>query len=107
MELTRRESIAAAVAAGISVALVLASVFGTWRVSFLLLGALIVWGGLVTTLALRRQDRLRTSALERLERKIDNLALRVVTESEAMHRELGGLLHDLGAQVRGEEAKDR
>lgn len=106
MELTRRESIAAGVAAGISVALVLASVFGTWRVSFLLLGALIAWGGLVTMLALRRQDRLRASALERLERKVDNLALRVVTESEAMHRELGGLLEDLGAALRGQQVKD-
>ena len=106
MELTRRETLAVVVAGGIGVALVLASVFGTWRISFLLLGGLVVWGGLVTVLALRRQDRLRTSALERIERKIDNLALRVVTESEAMHRELGGLIEDLGAALRGHEAKE-
>ena len=106
MELTPRERLAAGGAAALGIALVLASVFGTWRLSFLLLGALVAWGGAVTMVALRRQDRIRRKALDRLERKVDNLALRVVTESEAMHRELGGLLEDLGAAVRGHGVKE-
>jgi hypothetical protein len=46
---------------------------------------------------------MRAAALERIEHKVDNLALRVVTESQATHRELGGLIEELGSAMRRSE----
>ncbi len=107
MDLSPKERLAAIAAAALGVGLVLALVVGTWRWSFALLGALVLLGGVVTMLALRRQDRLRASALERIERKVDNLALRLVTESQATHRELSGLIEELGSTLRPDDAGRR
>jgi hypothetical protein len=72
----------------------------SWRWSLASIGALVLLLAGVIMAALRRQDATRTAALERIERKVDNLALRVVTESQATHRELSGLLEELGSTLR-------
>lgn len=105
MNLTRRETLAAfavgAVAAGVAVAILLDS----WQWSIGFVGALMLLLSGVFLRILERQDAMRAIALERIEHKIDNLALRMVTESQATHRELGGLIEELGnAMRRGERS---
>lgn len=104
MKLTRTE-ITATVAAGvIGIGLVAAIAMDSWRWSLALLGALMVLLAGAILLVLRRQDATRSADLERLERKVDNVALRVVTESQATHRELSGLIEQLGADLHGRDA---
>ena len=99
MKLTRTEIIAAIAVAVIGLALVVAILMDSWRWSLALLGALMVLLAAVILLIMRRQDATRSADLERLERKVDNVALRVVTESQATHRELSGLIEQLGADL--------
>lgn len=103
MNLTRKETVAAVAIVALAVALLLAILVESWRWSMGSLGALVILSSAVLFLALRRQDTNRTAALERIERKVDNLALRVVTESQATHRELSGLIEELGKAVRRSE----
>lgn len=103
MNLTLKETVAAVAVAALGVGLVLAILVESWRWSMASLGALVILSSVVLFLALRRQDANRTAALERIERKIDNLALRVVTESQATHRELSGLIEELGTALRRSE----
>ena len=103
MNLTPKETAAAVAIAALGVGLVLAVFVESWRWSMVSLGALVILSSVVLFLALRRQDANRTAALERIERKLDNLALRVVTESQATHRELSGLIEELGTAVRRSE----
>jgi len=104
MKLTRKEMLVAAAAAVLSLALVVALALDSWRWSVAILAALVLLVGAVVMLVLRRQEATRTSDLERIERKVDNLSLRVVTESQAVHRELGGLIEDLGSTLRRDDA---
>ena len=104
MKLTRTEIIATAAAGVIGLALVVAVLMNSWRWSLALLGALLVLLTGVILLVLRRQEATWSADLERLERKVDNVALRVVTESQATHRELSGLIEQLGADLQGREA---
>jgi hypothetical protein len=99
MRLTRREIISTLALGVLGIALVVAILMDSWRWSLLLLGALMVLLAAVILLVLRRQDASRSADLERLESKIDNVALRVVTESQATHRELSGLIEQLGAEL--------
>jgi membrane protein implicated in regulation of membrane protease activity len=101
MNLTRKEQAAAAVAAALSVGIVLAIVLDSWQWSLAFVSALMLVLAAVILMTMRRHDATRTADLERIERKIDNLALRVVTESQATHRELGGLIEELGSNLRG------
>ena len=103
MNLTRKETLAAVAAAALGVGLVLAILLESWRWSMMSLGALVILSAVVLFLALRRQDANRTAALDRIERKVDNLALRVVTESQATHRELSGLIEELGKAIHRSE----
>jgi len=100
MSSTRTEFLAIAAAGVLGIGLVVAILMDSWRWSLGLLGALMVVLAAVILLVLRRQDVTRTADLERLERKVDNVALRVVTESQATHRELSGLIEQLGADLR-------
>lgn len=104
MNLTRKETLAAVVIAVLSVSLGLAIGLESWRWSLGSIGALVLMLSGVILMSLKRQDATRTAALDRIERKIDNLALRVVTESQATHRELGGLLEELGRTLRGSDS---
>lgn len=104
MKLTRTEIIATAAAGVIGLALVVAVLMDSWRWSLALLGALLVLLTGVILLVLRRQEATWSADLERLERKVDNVALRVVTESQATHRELSGLIEQLGADLQGRGA---
>ena len=100
MRLTRTEYMATAAVGVIGIGLVVAIFMDSWRWSLGLLGALMVVLAAVIVLVLRRQDASRSADLERLELKVDNVALRVVTESQATHRELSGLIEQLGADLR-------
>lgn len=100
MRLTRIEIMASVATGVLAIGLVMSILMDSWRWSLGLLGALVVLLAAVILLVLRRQDAARSADLERLERKIDNVALRVVTESQATHRELSGLIEQLGADLR-------
>ena len=99
MKLTHTEVMAAVATGVIGLALLVAILLDSWRWSLALLGALMVLLAAVVLLVLRRPDASRSAELERLERKVDNVALRVVTESQATHRELSGLIEQLGADL--------
>ena len=99
MRLTRTEIMAAVAAGLLGIGLVTTILMDSWRWSLGILGALMVLLAAVILLTMRRQDATRSADLERLERKVDNVALRVVTESQATHRELSGLIEQLGADL--------
>jgi hypothetical protein len=99
MKLTRTEIVAAAAAGALGIGLVTAVLMDSWQWSLGLLGALMVDLAAVVLVVLGRQEATRSADLERLERKVDNVALRVVTESQATHRELSGLIEQLGADL--------
>jgi hypothetical protein len=107
MTLTRKEQLAAAVAGVLLADIAVALLLGSWRWSLALVVALIVLLSGVILMALRRQASTMTADLERIETKIDNVAVRVVTESQATHRELAGLIEDLAGRVRGGESSGR
>jgi membrane protein implicated in regulation of membrane protease activity len=104
MKLTRKEQLAAAVVGALGVGLLVALLLDSWQWSLALVAALMVVLSGVIVIALRRQDSTRTADLERIERKIDNLSVRVVTESQATHRELAGLIEELPGRVRGSDS---
>ncbi|MGI9085461.1 MAG: hypothetical protein ACR2FE_09240 [Aeromicrobium sp.] len=104
MKLTRKEKAAAAVVGTLAVGLALAILLDSWRWSIAFVGSLMVLLAAVVLMVLRRQSNSLTTDLERIERKIDNLALRVVTESQATHRELSGLIEELGSNLHGSES---
>ena len=104
MKLTRKEKAAAVAAGMLAVGLTLAILLDSWRWSFAFVGALMLLLAAVVLMALRRQDATLSTDLERIENKIDNLAVRVVTESQATHRELSGLIEELGDTLHGSES---
>lgn len=101
MNLTRKEQAAAAAAGALAVGIILAIVLDSWQWSLALVAAMMLVLAAVILMTLRRQDATRKADIERIESKFDNLALRVVTESEATHRELSGLIEELGRNLRG------
>jgi MFS family permease len=101
MKLTRKEKAAAAAAGMLAVGLLLAILLDSWRWSIAFVAALMVVLAAVVLLTLRRQGATVSADLERIEDKIDHLAVRVVTESQATHRELSGLIEELGSNLRG------
>lgn len=107
MNLTRKEQLAAAVAGSLGVGIIVALLLDSWRWSLGLVVALMVLLAGVILMALRRQRSTRTADVERIERKIDNLAALVVTESQATHRELAGLIEELAGKVHGSESSGR
>ncbi len=107
MNLTRKEQLAAAAAGVLLVLIAVALVLGSWRWSLALVVVLIVLLSGVVLMSLRRQASTMTADLERIELKIDNVAVRVVTESQATHRELAGLIEELAGRVRGSDSSGR
>ena len=105
MRLTRTEIMAAVAAGLLGTGLLMSILMDSWQWSLGILGALMVLLAAVILLTLRRQDATRSADIERLERKIDNVALRVVTESQATHRELSGLIEQLGADLDGRDSR--
>jgi predicted lipid-binding transport protein (Tim44 family) len=107
MNLTRREMAAAVaaggLAAGLAAGLAVAILLDSWHWSIGLVGALVVVLSALILIALLRQDSMRITDFERIERKVDNLALRIVTESQATQRELGGLIEELGSTLQASE----
>jgi ABC-type multidrug transport system fused ATPase/permease subunit len=100
MNLTRRETLAALAVSATTVGLTVAILQDSWQWSMGFVGTLILLLSGVILRIFGRQDAMRAAALERIEHKVDNLALRVVTESQATHRELGGLIEELGSAMR-------
>ena len=107
MNLTRKEQLAVAVAGALLVLIAVALALGSWRWSLALVVALIVLLSGVVLMALRRQASTMRADLERIELKIDNVAVRVVTESQATHRELAGLIGELAGRVSGSDPPGR
>jgi len=106
MDLTRRETLVVVVGGAVGVGLALAILLGSWQWSLGFFGVLTLLLCAVILKILGRQEIARAAALERIEHKIDNLALRFVAESQATHRELGGLIEELGSSLqRGETPK--
>jgi hypothetical protein len=103
MRLSRKEKLACATIGALVVALAVALVLNSWAWSLGLLGALVLLVGAVIVLVLRRHTATLRGDLARIEQKIDHLALRVVTESQATHRELGGLIEELGTTLRQDD----
>jgi len=103
MNLTRRETLAALAVGATAVGLAVAIALESWQWSMGLVGVLMLLLSGVILRIFARQDAIRAAALERIEHKVDNLALRVVTESQATHRELGGLIEELGRAMRRSE----
>jgi Flp pilus assembly protein TadB len=101
--MTRMDRLAAGAASALGLGIVVAVVVGSWRWSVVLGTALALLIAAVVLLVLRRQEASRAAHLKRLERKIDDLAVRVVTESQATHQELGGLIEELGATLKDED----
>jgi membrane protein implicated in regulation of membrane protease activity len=99
MDLTRRETLAVGVIGAVAVGLALAILLDSWRWSLGFFGALTLLLSVIMLKILGRQNAARAAALVRIEHKIDNLALRVVAESQATHRELGGLIEELGSSL--------
>lgn len=99
MKVTRTKLLAAVAAGALAAALVVALVLGSWRWSLALTALLVILVGAAVVLVVRRSTATVTADLERIERKIDHLALRVVTESQATHRELSGLIEELGSTL--------
>jgi hypothetical protein len=99
MKVTRTKMLAAVAVGALAVALLVALILGSWRWSLALTAALVILVGAAVVLVVRRSTATVTAHLERIERKIDHLALRVVTESQATHRELGGLIEELGSTL--------
>ena len=104
MNVTRKETAAAVAVGMLAVGLTLAIVLDSWRWSIAFVGALMLLLAAIALLALRRQDATVSADLERIEHKIDNLAVRVVTESQATHRELSGLIEELGSTLHRSES---
>jgi hypothetical protein len=107
MNLSRKKQLAALLVGVLGAGIVAAILLESWRWSLALTVALMALLFGVAGLVSRRQDMARKSDLERIERKLDNLALRVVTESQATHRELSGLIEELGARVQGSDSSER
>jgi hypothetical protein len=103
MDLTRRETLVLVVVGTVGVGLALAILLDSWQWSVGFFGAMTLMLCAVILKILGRQEIARAAALERIEHKIDNLALRFVAESQATHRELGGLIEELGSSLRRSE----
>jgi hypothetical protein len=103
MNLTHRETLAAIAVGATAVGLTVAIVLESWQWSMGFVGMLMLLLSGVILRIFGRQDAMRAAALERIEHKVDHLALRVVTESQATHRELGGLIEELGRAMRRSE----
>lgn len=99
MKLSRMDRLAAAATLTLSLALVVALVADSLRWSIGLLGALTVFLAAFVVIVLRRSEAGRAADVERIETKVDHVALRVVTEAQATHRELSGLIEQLGADL--------
>jgi hypothetical protein len=102
--MTRTDKLAAGTAAVLALGILVAVLLGSWQWSVVLATGLALLIAAVILIMLRRQEAARAAQLKRLERKIDDLAVRVVTESQATHQELGGLIEELGARLQDEEA---
>jgi hypothetical protein len=103
MRLTRKEKLACATVGALVAAIAIALILDSWRWSLALLGALVLLVGAVIVLVLRRHTATLRGDLARIEQKIDHLALRVVTESQATHRELSGLIEELGTTLKPDD----
>jgi hypothetical protein len=99
VNLSGKEMIAAALAVVLAVTAAVALLDDATRFSLAMIDGLLLLLVAIGIAGLRRQSSWHAGQLERIERKIDNLALRVVTESQATHRELGGLIEELGSSL--------
>ncbi len=99
MNLVGRKALIAVVATLVAVAGIGAALIGRRDLALAVLTLLVLVAIALQLQALRRID-LRQRSLDRLEQKLDVVSRRVVTESEATGRELGGRIDELAAELR-------
>lgn len=99
MKLARRKVLIASAATVVAAAGIGSALTGFVEGAIVALILLVLLAIALQLQALRRVQ-LRQQSLDRLERKLDVVARRVVTEAEATGRELGGRIDDLSAELR-------
>jgi len=99
MKLARRKVLIAG-AATVVAAVGLGAAFAGFTACALAALILLVLLTIVLQLQGLRRIELRQQSLDRLEKKLDVVARRVVTEAEATGRELGGRIDELAAELR-------
>jgi hypothetical protein len=99
MNLVGRKGLIAVVATVVAAAGIGAALAERFDLALAALTLLVLVAIALQLQALRRID-LRQRSLDRLEQKLDVVSRRVVTESEATGRELGGRIDELAAELR-------
>lgn len=99
MNLVGRKGLIAVVATVVAAAGIGAALTERFDLALAALTLLVLVAIALQLQALRRID-LRQRSLDRLEQKLDVVSRRVVTESEATGRELGGRIDELAAELR-------
>ena len=101
MSFGRRELLVAAAATVVTMAGLVALALGSVHLALAALLVLLLGSVLLQVLSLRHVA-LRQKSLDRVEQKLDAVARRVVTESEATGRELSGQIDALRQELRHE-----
>lgn len=104
---SRKEQAILAVCFAMVAGVVVAIVVRSWEPAvacLVILQIVTVWLGLTI---LRRRPVSHSSALDRIEQRLDELSLRVVTESQATSRELSGLTEQLQQRAAAQETPER
>ena len=107
MSFTRKETAVLGLCVAMAVGILLAIIWRTWEPAVACLAVLqiiTVWLGLTI---LRRRPISHSSVLNRIEQRLDELSLRVVTESQATSRELSGLTEQLQQRSASEGTPER
>lgn len=99
MNMSSKEKLILVAALALTALGVWAEAVGAIRVALVALMGLVLGVTALQLVAIRRLSQ-REERLDRLEAKIDAVSRRVITESEALSRELGGRFEALAAEVR-------
>lgn len=97
--MNRKEKVILAAALVVTALGVWAEAVGAVRYALVALMGLVLGVTALQLIALRRVA-MREDRLDRMEAKLDALARRLITESEALSRDLGGQFDALAAEVR-------
>jgi hypothetical protein len=99
MNLSRKEVLTLTAALALTALGIWAEVLGATRITLIALMGLALVVTVLQLVAIRRVSQ-REEKVEELETKIDVMSRRVITEAEALSRELGGKFDALAAEVR-------
>lgn len=103
MKLDRKNELIALVVAVLGLLALIAIASDSWRWTLVCVVVLqIVTVALIVEANRGRSGNSDTDALRRIERAIENVSLRTVTEAEATQRELGGRIDELGRTLKND-----